>query len=193
MAPREMGGIYGTRHVVDIPSVIGSINEPPYGGNVFVIVHCDNEHAMQMIKRKGVMVNSAGTTAALLRPYHLCGAETAMSVLCAGILGIPTGAARPLPYVDITCTTRRRFKAGEEIGPLLDSGWNQDLRAALVQGVRVRPGNPLPFFMLEGNRCKCDIPEGTLITCEMIELRPDSILWALRKEQDEYFAHMLAE
>jgi len=33
----------------------------------------------------------------IYRPYHLCGAETALSVLCAGLLRAPTGAAEILP------------------------------------------------------------------------------------------------
>jgi predicted homoserine dehydrogenase-like protein len=108
----------------------------------------------------------------LYRPYHLCGAETAMSILCAGLLCVPTGSAEVLPHVDIVATTARDFRAGE------------------VPTFPLSDGGPVPFFMLEGNQLTQDIPAGMTITLDMIEKPADSALWTLRQQQDAHFLNL---
>ena len=41
--------------------------------------------------------------------------------------------------------------------------------------------------MLSGNRLVRDVPADTVITLDMIEEPKDSVLWALRREQDQVF------
>ncbi|MCL2056469.1 MAG: flagellar biosynthesis protein FlgA, partial [Oscillospiraceae bacterium] len=152
---------------------------------------CPNAHAMEKMRRKGFITNFDVSAGVLYRPYHLCGAETAMSIICAGLLGVPTGSPEILPYTDIICSARRNMKAGELVGPKFDSGWNRDFACSLVRGTRLSPDAPIPFFMLEGNRLSKDVPCGTVITLDMVEEPKDSALWGLRREQDKVFADML--
>jgi len=192
LIPREMGGINDkVRHSVDIPTVIRKKGEPPYGGSVYMVVQCHNEFAMEKMRRKGFITNFDTSAGVLYRPYHLCGAETAMSILCAGLLGIPTGSMEILPRVDIICTARRAMSKGEIIGPEGDSGWNRDFCCTLSPGLMLGRDAPIPFFMLEGNRLACDIEKDAVITLGMVEEPKDSALWALRFEQDRVFADML--
>jgi predicted homoserine dehydrogenase-like protein len=136
---------------------------------------------------KGLIANAAGTAMLIYRPYHLCGAETAMSILCAGLLGVPTGAAEILPRVDMTATAARDFRAGETLsGPGL-MGWDRDFRASLVPAIKVMESSPAPFFMLEGRRLKVDVPKGSVFTMDDVEIPADSALVALRREQDARF------
>jgi predicted homoserine dehydrogenase-like protein len=110
-----------------------------------------------------------------------------MSILCAGLLQVPTGSAEVLPHVDIVATTARDFRAGEILGSSGTLGWNRDLRASLVPAFPLSDDGPVPFFMLEGNRLTKDVPARTTITLDMIAPPADSALWSLRRQQDAHF------
>jgi predicted homoserine dehydrogenase-like protein len=137
--------------------------------------------------QKGAIANSNRTAIMLFRPYHLCGAETSMSILCAGLLHVPTGGTEVLPHVDIVATTARDFRAGEILGSSGTLGWNRDLRASLVPAFPLFDHSPVPFFMLEGNQLTGDVPAGQIITLGMIASPVDSALWTLRQHQDAHF------
>ena len=184
LCPVEEGGILQTRGVIDIPAILGTQGQPDGGGGVFVVVSNADKHSRGVMINKGLIANSRSTAMLIYRPHHLCGAETAMSVLCAGLLGVPTGSSEVLPRVDMAAKAVRNFKAGEV---LRDLSYNLDLRASLIPAVSVAGDNPLPFFMLENNRLARDVPEGTVITGDMIMPPQDSALWSLRKQQDERF------
>lgn len=187
LSPREEGGILGRRGVVDTPAILTTRDEPHASGSIFVVVAPGSKHGLDTMIAKGLMPNSRHTAAVAYRPYHLCGAETPISILCAGLLGVPTGAEEPRPLIDIVCRAGRDFRAGEVIGPSGNSGWNYDLRASLAQGFEVRPGAPLPFFMLEGNRLAQDVPAGSAFTWDMLVAPVGSTLWSLRRQQDDHF------
>jgi predicted homoserine dehydrogenase-like protein len=191
LCPEEDGGILQRRGAVDIPTILYRAGEPNPGGGVFVVVANDDAVSRQTMIDKGAVANSSGTAMMLYRPYHLCGAETAMSILCAGLLQVPTGSAEVLPHVDIVATTARDFRAGEKLGESGTLGWNRDLRASLVPAFPLSDNSPVPFFMLEENRLTTDVPAGTTITLEMIAPPDDSALWSLRRQQDTQFSGIL--
>ncbi len=184
LCPVEDGGILQTRGVIDVPFILRTADAPDSGGGVYIVVANKDEHSRRVMINKGLIANSRNSAMMVYRPYHLCGAETAMSILCAGLLGVPTGSSEILPRVDMAAKTARDFKAGEVLENL---GYNQDLRASMIPPVSVADDNPLPFFMLENNRLSRDIPAGTTITKGMITPPQDSVLWSLRKHQDEHF------
>jgi predicted homoserine dehydrogenase-like protein len=188
LCPAEDGGILCTRGAVDIPTVLYQVDDPNPGGGVFVVVANDDAVSREVMIRKGAVANSKRSAILLYRPYHLCGAETALSILCAGLLQVPTGSAEVLPYVDIVATTVRDFQAGETLGRPGTLGWNRDLRASLVPAFPLSDDGPVPFFMLEGNRLTEDVPAGTTITLDMIAPPADSALWSLRRQQDAHFS-----
>ena len=123
----------------------------------------------------------------LYRPYHLCGAETAMSILCAGLLQVPTGSTEVLLRVDIVATAARDFGTGEVLGSPGTLGYDRDVRASLVPAFPLSDKGPVPFYMLESNRLVKDVPAGTTITMDMIAPPADSALWSLRRQQDAHF------
>ena len=187
LCPAEDGGILQRRGAVDIPTILYPAGEPNPGGGVFVVVANKDAVSRQTMIAKGAVANSSGTAMMLYRPYHLCGAETAMSILCAGLLQVPTGSAEVLPHVDIVATTARDFRAGEKLGKSGTLGWNRDLRASLAPTFPLSDEGPVPFFMLEGNRLAKDVPAGTTITVNMLAPPVDSALWSLRRQQDAHF------
>jgi predicted homoserine dehydrogenase-like protein len=187
LCPAEDGGILQTRGAVDIPTVLYQVDDPNPGGGVFIVVANEDAVSREVMIQKGAVANSNGSAMMLYRPYHLCGAETSMSILCAGLLHVPTGSAKVLPYVDIVATTARDFRAGETLGSPGTLGWNRDLRASLAPAFPLSDDGPVPFFMLEGNRLTRDVPAGTAITLDMIAPPADSALWSLRRQQDAHF------
>lgn len=193
LVPRDLGGIHdNVRAAIDIPTILRKKGEPPYGGSVYMVVRCPNDHAMEKMRRKGFITNFDTTAGVLYRPYHLCGGETAMSILCAGLLGHPTGCDIIQPHVDIICSARRDMRKGERIGPIFDSGWNRDFQCSLVPTIPLADDHPIPFYMLEGNCLICDVPAGATIVRRMVETPKNSALWSLRAEQDAEFAKMLS-
>ena len=186
LCPVEDGGILQTRGAIDVPTILWTQDQPHGGGGVFAVVANADEHSRNVMIRKGLFANSRGTAMLIYRPYHLCGAETAMSILCAGLLEVPTGNSEILPRVDMTVEVKRNLKSGEVLrtGTL---GHNPDFRASLLPAISVVDNNPLPFYMLEGNQLSRDIPANTMITRDMVVPPQDSILWRLRKQQDEHF------
>lgn len=188
LCPIEDGGILNTRGAIDIPIILRTKDEPHSGGGVFIIVGNNNAHSRDIMIQKGLFANSRKSAMLIYRPYHLCGAETAISILCAGLLKVPTGSSKLTPIVDMVAKTARSFGAGEILGERPGSlGLNLELRALLIPSVAVSVNNPLPFFMLEGKRLSKDISSNTIITHNMIIPPQDSFLWSLRKQQDEYF------
>jgi len=187
LCPEEDGGIIQTRGAIDIPTILRTAHQPDGGGGVYIVVANDDSHSRSVMIGKGLLANSRRSAMLIYRPYHLCGAETAMSILCAGLLKVPTGSSEILPLVDMAARTTRDFKAGEILAESGTSGYSQSLLASLIPAVPVADGKVLPFFMLEGNRLVKDVSADTVITCDMVSPPQDSVLWSLRKQQDEHF------
>ncbi len=187
LCPQEEGGILQGRGVLDVAFVLHTADQPHGGGGVFIVVANPDPVSRATMIEKGLFTNAEGTALLAYRPYHLCGAETAMSILCAGLLRLPTGAADVRPRVDMAATATRAFRAGETISRVGGLSYDPDLRASLVPAAPLGPKNPVPFFMLEGLRLAVDVPAGAVITGDMVIEPPDSALWALRREQDALF------
>ena len=192
LCPVEEGGILSRRGAIDIPVVMHTADEPSEDGGVYIVVANDDACSRAVMIQKGLVANSRRTAMLVYRPHHLCGAETAMSILCAGLLGVPTGGACVLPRVDMIGTADRDLRAGKVLGADGGLGYSPDLRASMVDAFPVTGGpatggSPVPYFMLEGNRLAVDVPKGTVITLDMVERPVDSALWALRAQQDACF------
>ena len=187
LCPTQEGGILSERGILDIPVVIHTPDEPSVDGGVYIVVANSDACSRAVMIQKGLVANSRGTAMLVYRPHHLCGAETALSILCAGLLRVPTGSAKVYPRVDMVAVADRDLKAGQVLGVPGGLGYSLDLRAALAPAFSLSPGAPVPFFMLEGRRLTADVPQGKTITLEMIEQPADSALWSLRGQQDAQF------
>jgi predicted homoserine dehydrogenase-like protein len=187
LCPAEDGGILHTRGAVDIPSLLCEPGEPDGGGGVFIVIANDDPVSREVMIDKGLLANSTRSAMLVYRPYHLCGAETAMSILCAGLLRLPTGSSEILPRVDMGARAVRDIRAGEVLGDPSPLGLDREVSAFLLPGAPTAADHPIPFFMLDGNRPAVDVPEGTVITRSMVTPPQDSVLWSLRHQQDMHF------
>jgi predicted homoserine dehydrogenase-like protein len=177
----EEGGILTRRGVIDTVVCLRGPYEAGLGGGVFVVVGCENDYSRDILVTKGLIPNSRSTTALIYRPYHLCGVETPISILVAGLLNVPTSSRDYLPRYDVLARTTVDMPTGERIG----NDHSPKLQAIMRPAQTVKAGNPVPLHMANGNTLAVDVPAGTILTADMLNVAADSALWALRAEQDK--------
>ena len=190
MCRKDDGGIFSQDGVIDMVNCLRRTDEVSFAGGVFVIVKCRERETWRLLKDKGHLVNRAGTRAMIFRPHHLLGAETAMSVLSANQLNLSTGSPVPLPRVDVGIRASRTLPKGEK----LDLQPDHPIDGAapeLLPAKKMAPGNPIPYYLAAGNRLTQAAETGELLTYEMINGDPDSVLWKLRQAQDQMFTRSL--
>lgn len=183
LCPQSEGGILSQSGVVDAVTSLHYPEEAGLGGGVFMVVSCASEYARHILATKGCLTNPQGTAALIYRPYHLCGVETPISMICAGVLGIGTGAIDFHPHVDLCMRAARDLKAGETLG----NDHSPDLHAIIRPASALAAGAPLPLHLGSGHTLRVDVPAGTLLTVEMVDPPSESALWDLRRQQDKTF------
>jgi predicted homoserine dehydrogenase-like protein len=169
--------------VVDAITVLRGPHEAGLGGGVFIVVACKNDYSRRVLTHKGLIPNSRGSAMLIYRPYHLCGVETPMSALCAGLLRVPTGATELVPRFDVVARATRDLTAGQPIAYDVV----QDLVPYLRTAEPVAAGRPLPILMAYRAPLTVDVRAGSTITADAVKQPADSRLWALRAEQDQLF------
>jgi predicted homoserine dehydrogenase-like protein len=186
LCPEDEGGILRKRGVMDETYLLRTSDDPSPGASVFIVV-ANSDEVSRRAMAHGLIANRRGSAMLITRPFHLGGAEANLSILCAGLLGV--GASADVhSRVDAVARTARPMRAGEVIGSSPGTlGWDHSVRAAMIPAAPLAETNPVPFFLLAGNRLVTDVPPDTVITLEMIEEPADSVLWALRREQDAVF------
>jgi len=184
LCPESSGGILKLgKNAVDIITTLREPHEAGLGGGVFIVVGCDDPYNREVIRFKGCISNAAGDALLIYRPYHLCGVETAISLLVAGILGLHTGTDDYRPRYDMVKTTTREMKAGEVVG----GDGDPSFKASLLPAGPIGDGLPIAAHLATGRKLTRDVPAGTLLTADLVELEGDSALLALRREQDAHF------
>ena len=183
LCPVEEGGILERKGAIEIVTCLRGTDDAGLGGGVFIVVSCENDYSRMILTTKGLIPNSRGSTAVIYRPYHLCGVETPISIISAALLNVPTGAATVQPHVDLVAKSNCELKTGRILG----GGHSDDIDAAILPASPISQGNPLPLYLLTGNRLSKDVAAETLITQEMIAAPSDSLLWSLRRQQDAHF------
>ncbi|MFT5365556.1 MAG: putative homoserine dehydrogenase-like protein [Candidatus Latescibacterota bacterium] len=183
LAPKEDGGILSHRGVIDCVSCLRRPYEAGMGGGVFIVVSCENDYSRYILTSKGLISNKKETTALIYRPYHLCGVETPITALVAGLLNLPTGATDYHPSYDVVARVKETLKAGDEIG----TDHSKNVEYLMRPSSALAPNNPIPFHMASGNTLATDVPEGEIITASAIKEPSDTTLWDLRREQDAHF------
>lgn len=182
-APKEDGGILTRRGVVDVVTSLHQGYEPGLGGGVFITVACENDYSRMILTTKGLISNRKGNSMLIYKPYHLCGVETPISLLCATLLNAPTGSRTSRPHVDMVAIARRALKPGETVG----GEKSPELKGHLVPAAPLSAGGSVPFYLASGCKLVREVPEGENITLADIEPPRDCDLWALREQQDREF------
>ena len=180
---REEGGILMGEGAIESVICLRQRHEAGLGGGVFVVVDSASDYARRIMVTKGLIGNRRGSAALVYRPHHLCGVETPLTMLCAALLGAPTGAGELLPRVDVVAHAAEHLAMGE----VLPGDHSPRLNFLMTPAAPLREGAVLPFHLASGHPLTCDVPAGTPITAAMVAPPADSALWALRREQDAHF------
>ena len=180
---REEGGILSRGGAIETVICLRQQHEAGLGGGVFVIVDSASDYARNIMVTKGLIGNHHGTAALIYRPHHLCGVETPLTMLCAALLGIPTGARELLPRVDVVAHAAADLKKGE----VLPDDHSPRFKFLMAPAAALDDAAPLPFHLASGNPLACDVATGTPITAAIVVPPNVSTLWTLRREQDARF------
>ncbi len=186
---REHGGILERGGIIDMVQCLRREDDFGMGGGVYVVVRAENGYSQSILADKGPS-NADHSACLLFRPYHLCGVETPNTLIRAargldGTDGLIFGLECEMPPYrqawDVVRTAKRDIAAGE-----IFAGDHGDMFDTLILPARTRgPLAPVPAHMLTGNAAAKTIRKGELITYEHVTPPDDSLLWALREEQEK--------
>ncbi|TVR64878.1 MAG: flagellar biosynthesis protein FlgA [Spirochaetaceae bacterium] len=183
---RADGGIFDREGRIDVFGCLRRADEAGQMGGEFIVVAVEDAATRDFLGRKGLVMNTTGTAAMIYRPLHLLGAETAISILCAALLGIPTGATDVTPRVDLVGRARRAIAPGTMLGPeTIHTG--ELLEPLLVPAKPIAGSNPAPLYLAQSCEIIRPLAAGTVVTIADIGEPSASRLWELRREQDRAF------
>ena len=182
------GGLLAGDRRIDVFNSLRRTDEASFAGGVFILVNGHDDKTWSLLRDKGHIVANDAGVAVLYNPQHLLGIEAPITILAAGLLGIPTGATHPKPVVDLVARTDRDFGAGERLA-ITDAHHHEvaGLRPELIPAGRFAAPNPCPYYLATGAQLRQDVPAGTLITAGMLEVNMGTVLARLRGEQDQHF------
>ncbi len=164
---RSQGGILEREGVVDY--AIGDVHP-----GVFVIVTTDNPTIRAGLVQRDM---GPGPNYLLYRPFHLCSIEVPLTVARAVFYGESSGNPRAAPTCECIAVAKKDLSMGETldgIGEYCYRGSVELMATARVRGV-------LPLGLAKGCVTRRAIPCGTVITRDMVESVPDSLLHRLRE------------
>jgi predicted homoserine dehydrogenase-like protein len=187
LVPVEMGGVLHGTGRVDVVNSLRRPDEASFAGGVFVVVRCEDRKSWEVLRAKGHVVNRAGDAAMIYRPSHLLGVESATTVLSAVLHGRSSGPDDVQPRFDVVGTTNKPLRAGTILEVAGHHHQIDGVDGLLVPARAATGANPIPFYLMGGNRLLRDIPASTVITAEMIEPPKASLLWRLRQEMEAAF------
>jgi predicted homoserine dehydrogenase-like protein len=168
---QSVGGILKGKKVVDY-----AVGPAP---GVFVIITTDREKIIRDLNY--LSLSGYKGYWCLYRPYHLANLETPISIANAVLNGLSTLVCLQPPTAETITTAKRDLKAGEKIDAL--GGFTV---YGMIEKVSVaQKENLLPLGLSVGATLKKDIPMGTAIRYEDVELDDSQMIVKLRQKQDE--------
>jgi predicted homoserine dehydrogenase-like protein len=187
LVPTEMGGILHGTGRVDVVNSLRRSDEASFAGGVFVVVRCEDQKSWEVLRAKGHVVSRSGDAAMIYRPSHLLGVESATTVLSAVLHGRSSGPDDVQPRFDVVGKTNKPLRAGTILEVAGHHHQIDGVDGLLVPARAATGANPIPFYLMGGNRLLRDIPAKTVITAEMVEPPKASLLWTLRRQMEETF------
>lgn len=170
------GAMFRGNGVVDYVNCVGVSRESVHPGGVFVVAESDNRTGMEAMARKGSLVSDDLRHVLFYRPYHLLGVETIQSVTRALLYGVPTAAPRGR-YTEVVAVAKQGLKAGQIL-----KGAGYELRGVLYAADEARTASLLPVGLAAGARLCRDVPAGTPLALDAVELKAGNPLRVLRAD-----------
>ncbi len=167
------GGILSSYRVVEYVDGVAP--------GVFAVIASDRP---DVIHELGYLSMGDGPNYILYRPYHLCSLETPLSVARAVLDSAPTIIPRAGHVAETAAVAKRDLKAGEA----LDGIGGYTVRGTVLSSAAAKAQNALPLGLVDHKTTvKRDIARGSLLTYGDVTADEASLVWRLRKRQDEMF------
>ncbi|MDO4800438.1 MAG: NAD(P)-dependent oxidoreductase, partial [Bacillota bacterium] len=167
------GGVLNGYKVVDFVNGIAP--------GVFAIISHPAKSVNAEMKYLGM---GDGPNYVLYRPYHLCGMETPLSVAMAVLEQKPTLVPLAGPVAEVITIAKKDLKPGEYMdgfGMYTCYGLIEEYHSAKAQ-------NAVPIGLIDHNtKVLKEIKKGEMITYDMVEIDKSTLLYQLRKLQEETF------
>lgn len=163
------GGVLTKKGVVDF-----AIGVHP---GVFVVFTTDQPRLKHGLIQRDMGI---GPNYLLFRPYHLCSIEVPLTCAQAVIYGESSGHPLSRPVADCIAIAKRDLKAGET----LDAIGEYCYRGSIDTVEAARAQNLLPLGLAAGCVLKRDVPLGRAIRYDDIASVPETLLLAMRREQE---------
>jgi predicted homoserine dehydrogenase-like protein len=167
---REDGGILSRTGVVEYVNGVAP--------GVFVIVTSNKEevrHEMEYLKM------GKGPNFTLFRPYHLTSLETPLSVAGAYFYNEQTIA----PWKGMVAETVTMAKKDLQPGDRLDGIGGFTVYGQIMTNEDAKATNALPIGLVQAQTMIRAVKAGEIITYDDIEHPANSVIWELRKLQDQ--------
>lgn len=168
--PAVDGGIFNTRGTVDYST--GKI-----APGIFVIVHTNDKRIRKDMK---FITYADGPYYLLFRPYHLCDLETPQSIAEAVLLNEVTVTADHM-HAEVCTVAKRNIRAGEKIHGI----GSADIFGKIYPFREARKLKALPLGIVENGLALGNIRKGDLLTESNTAPDKSTIIYKLRKEQDD--------
>lgn len=178
-ALRADGGVIESPGVLDVFNLLRRVDEPSFGGGVFVVVRAGHPDVWEVLRGKGHVVSRDGRYACVYLPYHLMGVETPVSIVTAALAPVGAHPMRPTERrAVVVVETERDFAAGEVLTVSGSHHTIDGTRALLLEWSQER-ADDVPYHLAGNNRLRRDVPRGTVLTADMIEFSHERLvaLW----------------
>lgn len=146
---------------------------------VFLIISSDKEEVNEEMKYLSM---GDGPNYVLYRPYHLTSLETPLSIAKAYLDHTPTIAPNAGMIAETATVAKIDLKAGEA----LDTIGGYTIYGRIYEYEEAKALNALPIGLVNPRLVlKNDVKKGDVITYGDIDYDENSLIWELRKKQDE--------
>ncbi len=172
-ALKEDGGILEKPGVLDAFNCLHRFDEVSFAGGVFVVVKNHNDKVFDILAEKGHVVSKNKKYMALYLPYHFMGMEAPMSVLQAYYLGIAS-YTRCDNVATMVCRTERDFKKGERLDLHTHHRCLKDIHVTFEPTANLSK-EIAPYYLIAEKTIVKDIPKGTVITTDMVDLSTSNL------------------
>jgi predicted homoserine dehydrogenase-like protein len=168
--PQSQGGVLEKTGVVDF-----AIGVHP---GVFVVVTTDQPRLRHGLIQRDM---GNGPNYLLFRPYHLCSIEVPLTCAQAVIYHESSGHPLPAPVAECIAVAKRDLQTGET----LDAIGERCYRGSIDTVQAARAENLLPLGLAKGCVLKRAVPLGRAISYDDLASIPETLLLAMRREQDQ--------
>lgn len=187
---RDVGGVLSRRGTVEIASSLHRDGSPVHRDlrwGVFVTFEARTAYAARCFAEYGVLTDDTGRCGSLYRPYHMIGLELGISIASIALRGEATGS--PVDFLgDVATTAKRDLKAGE----ILDGEGGYTVYGSLLPAHLSLAGNVLPLGLAHQVTLVRDVPAGTNVRWDDVDIDESVLAVRVRRELEHVFGNTAA-